>query len=82
MVGYITIPDFKITFIAIVIKLHNKNRETDQWNRAENPYISSRSLSLLIFNQKASHTGSGIMVKERVKHLESQVVDTAGQLHI
>lgn len=90
MVGYITIPGFKISFITIVIKLYHKNRETGQWSRAENPYISSPSLSLLTFNQEASNTGSGIMA-EQVEHLDHRwsmktmihcFPGTAGQLHM
>jgi hypothetical protein len=52
--GSITISDFKLSKRAIVTKAawyRHKNRNTDKWNRMEDPEISPSSCSHMILNR-------------------------------
>jgi uncharacterized protein (DUF736 family) len=56
--GFITIPDFKLYYIAIVIKTTwnwQKSRQEYQWKRVEDPDINLHSYSNLIFKKETKH---------------------------
>jgi hypothetical protein len=57
--GGVTIPDFKLYYkFIIAIKTAwywYKNRQEDQWNRAEDPDTNSCNFSHLIFNKTAQN---------------------------
>lgn len=66
MVTYITIPDFKLYYRAIVVEtawFPPQKSHRNQWNRAENPGITSCNCSYLVLDKDAK-----IYCKEKIAY--------------
>ena len=56
--GDITIPDFKLYYKVVIIKIYGTGTkiDTDQWNRIENPEMDPQPYDRLFFNKAGKST--------------------------